>query len=140
MAGEITPYYDPGQHVTGKPSAAVIGGRFVQVDADSDDWAPEGLKTAAIANVVPIEHAPAGSRGFGVAHKSVDPSLAPEELVTVLRSCIVPCTAGAAVTAGVEVEIGNDGKVITLASGIAVGYAMHGAAADGDTIAVALYS
>lgn len=45
-------------------------------------------------------------------------------------------TAGAAIAAGAAVETGADGKVITKAAGIANGYAIDAALADGDIIRI----
>ena len=44
--------------------------------------------------------------------------------------------AGGAIAVGVEVEVGADGKAVTLASGIAQGRALDAAAADGDLIRI----
>ena len=50
----------------------------------------------------------------------------------------MPVTAGAAITAGAEVEVGASGKAITLASGKAVGRALTTAANNAD-VYVRLY-
>ncbi|RKY70048.1 MAG: DUF2190 domain-containing protein [Candidatus Latescibacterota bacterium] len=44
--------------------------------------------------------------------------------------------AGAAIAVGAEVEVGADGKAITLASGVAQGRALDAATADGDIIRI----
>ena len=58
--------------------------------------------------------------------------------VSVIGEGVVPVTAGAAITAGAEVEVGTGGKAITLASGKAVGRALTTAANNAD-VYVRLY-
>lgn len=49
---------------------------------------------------------------------------------------ILLVTAGAAIAVGAAVETGAEGKVITKAAGIANGYALDAALADGDIIRI----
>jgi hypothetical protein len=56
---------------------------------------------------------------FGVAKYDA----AINKLVGVARGGIVPITASAAITAGVQVQVAADGTVIPLAAGIAIGTA-----------------
>lgn len=49
---------------------------------------------------------------------------------------ILLVTAGAAISVGAAIETGSSGKVITKSSGIANGYAMDEALADGDIIRI----
>jgi predicted RecA/RadA family phage recombinase len=44
---------------------------------------------------------------------------------SIKRGGVLPVTAGGAITAGAEVEVGTSGQVITLASGKAVGIAVE---------------
>lgn len=48
-------------------------------------------------------------------------------------------TAGAAITRGAEVQIGDDGKIVTKASLAARGIALEAATADGNVIRVLVY-
>ncbi|MBB4853755.1 hypothetical protein HNP40_001135 [Mycobacteroides chelonae] len=107
--------YAPGADITAQATAAVTARRFVAI---SGDRVPGGN--------IAVAPAPAGARSFGVAAHDG----ATGQLVTVVRgaSRVVKVAAGAAITAGAEVEVGAAGKAIAKASGIAVGYAVTGAA------------
>lgn len=52
---------------------------------------------------------------------------------------VIPVEAGAAITAGAEVQAGTNGKVITKAAGVAVGRAIDTATADGDIIRIKIF-
>lgn len=135
MANEVTPYYEPGNHMTGLCKAAVRGGRFAKVDGTvSPGWQPEGLKATSEPNVVPVVEATAGAVVVGVFQKDQ----AINKLVTVMRSpgMVIPVTAGAAIVPGVAVESDGQGRAITLASGVRVGVAWSRTAAAGETVAV----
>ena len=54
--------------------------------------------------------------------------------VTVLGAA--PAVAGGAIAEGAELQVGNDGKVITRAAGKTVGWALEAAAADGDALSI----
>lgn len=56
--------------------------------------------------------------------------------VTVLGVAVAE--AGAAISAGAELQVGADGKVITRTTGKTVAWAMEDAAADGDELSVFL--
>jgi hypothetical protein len=53
-------------------------------------------------------------------------------VTVVLNKPIVYLTAGGAITAGSDVEVGAGGKFVTKATGVAVAKALSGAGADGD--------
>lgn len=74
---------------------------------------------------------PAGS-GFGVTTRNE--TSGQFTTVSVLGTKIV--TAGAAIALDAKVEIGTDGKVVTLSAGVAVGRCMQAATADGDKIEI----
>ena len=110
MANEVAPLFRPGRDITGHATAAVTGGRFVGVSA-----------TRGADGLIRVAHATAAARAFGVAAADI----ASGAVGLVLRGGIVPVTAGGAITAGAQVEVGSDGKAVALASGIAVGIAVE---------------
>jgi hypothetical protein len=139
MSGEITPYLEPGRHPTAKPNADVLGGRAVMVDsAATEQFSTGGLRSTAGTGAVPVKPCTAGAKMLGVAQ--CDQTAASGKLVMVYREGWVPAIAGAAITAGVEVEVGTAGKFIPLNTGIAVGLAISGAGADTNTFVLAPYS
>lgn len=113
---ECNPFNRPGQDVTGHATAAVTGKRCVAISGDR-----EGGNIA-------VAHATAAGRIFGVA--AFDAAL--DAKVPVIRGGIVPILAGAAIAAFEEVEVGVAGRVIPLAAGVAVGFAVTAAANDTD--------
>ncbi|MGL3805853.1 capsid cement protein [Paeniglutamicibacter sp. R2-26] len=110
------------KRVTGTATAALVGKTFIGIAVGGTDQNPN-LKTAT-----------AGSRPFGVAGWDV----ALGEKVTIFKKGIVSVTAGAALSAGDEVEVGANGKAIKLAAGKAVGQVLADAASGADA-AVDLY-
>ena len=138
MANECVPYYDPGKHITGKATAAITGKRFLMIDTTqtgANAWAPEGLKSTATPNVVPVKQATAGVKVLGVAQRDK----ANGELVTVIGEGVVPVTCGAAITPGQEVETDANGKAIPLNTGKAVGLCLNHVTAADQTAAIKLY-
>lgn len=111
MANECIPYYRPGQDVTALTTTAVVGKTFV-------DWT-----TAWTTNLGSVGTAAAGGKVAGVA--AYDAPITSRVAVIRGKGQIVPVTAGAAITAGAEVEVGTGGKVVTKASGVAVGRALN---------------
>lgn len=120
MANECTPLFKPGRDVTVLTTTAVTGKTFVAVTGDPD--ARSGLIKAGTAA--------AGARPFGVAARNAP---AGSQLL-VIRSGILPVTAGAAITAGQEVEVDAGGRVIPLDTGKSVGTAVKGAANGADAL------
>lgn len=108
--------YTPGADVTGVASAAVTGKRLVKIS---------GNRSGGNVSVAPAD---AGGRAFGVARDDA----ATGQLVAVARQRVVRVTAGAGIAAFAEVEVGSAGKVVTKASGVAVGFALTGASTDTD--------
>lgn len=117
--------YSPGSDITGQATADVTARRFLRIS---------GNRTAK--GVIAVAHATAAGRVCGV---SGDTALN-GELVLVVRgnSRCVWITADGAITAGAEVEVGTAGKAKAKASGVAVGYAINGAA-DGADAEISLY-
>ena len=115
---ESIPLFRPGRDVTGQPSAAVTGKRFVKISDDRD--ANSGLFT--------IAPSAAGSRPFGVA--AYDAAIG--EPVPVIREGIVPVQAGATITFDQALEVGADGKAVPSSTGVVVGKAISGATSGQD--------
>ena len=126
MANECIPLYQPGKHITAAVATAVTGKTFVDISGQTLNPA-----TGALISVAP---AAAAGKTLGVA--AFDAAAGAQ--VSVIGEGVVPVTAGAAITAGVEVEVGASGKAITLASGKAVGRALTTAANNAD-VYVRLY-
>lgn len=120
MANETKPLFRPGQDVTAQTTAAVTGKTFVGVSATRD--ASSGLVKVAVAT--------AAVKPFGVANADA----ASGATVGVHRGGIIPVTAGGAIAAGAQVEIGTGGKVVTLASGVAVGLALETGTTNNDVL------
>lgn len=76
--------------------------------------------------------AAAGAKALGIAEVDA----AQGEQASVSTHGILLVTAGAAIAAGAEVEVGAAGKAVTKAAGISNGYALDTAAADGDVIRI----
>ena len=126
MANECIPLYQPGEHITAAVATAVTGKTFVDISGATLNPA-----TGALISVAP---ATAAGKILGVA--AFDAAVGAQ--VPVIGEGVVPVTAGAAITAGAEVEVGTGGKAITLASGKAVGRALTTAANNAD-VYVRLY-
>lgn len=115
--------YAPGAAITTVASAAVLARRLVKITGNR-----------ANGSNVPVAHADAGGRTFGVATDTA----APGQLVVIARGGVVKVTASGALAAFGEVEVGTDGKAKAKASGIAIGYALTGTT-DGLDAEIALY-
>lgn len=117
--------YDPGSTITGQATAAVTAKRFLAIS---------GNRTAG-GNISVAPAAPAG-RTCGVAGNDA----AVGDLVRVVRGGgrVVRVTASGAIAAGAEVQVGANGTAATLAAGVAVGYAITGAA-DATDAEISLY-
>jgi hypothetical protein len=111
--------YSPGADITGQATGTIVGRTFVAISANR----------VATGNIS-VATATAAGRVAGVAkHDAVT-----GELVSIARgnSRVVKVTAAAAIAYGAEVEVGTAGKAITKTSGVAVGYAITGAASGAD--------
>ena len=108
--------YQPGDEITALASVAVTGKRFV--DLHSSGVIPNPNCKPAVA----------GTLAFGVA--SYDAAVG--EYFTVLKEGIVKVTAGEALTAGQEVEVGVGGRAEVLDAGTKVGTVVFDAANETD--------
>ena len=117
--------YDPGKDITAEATAPVTARRFLTIS---------GNRTAG-GNVA-VTMAATGARTCGVAGNDA----ASGGLVRVVRgnSRVVKVTASGAIAAGSEVQIAANGTAATKSAGVAVGYAITGAA-DATDAEVSLY-
>lgn len=111
--------YDPGKDITGEATAAITPRTFLAIS---------GNRTTG-GNIA-VAPAAAAGRICGVARDYAGVG----GLVTIARgnSRVVKVTAGGAIAAFAEVEVGANAKAVTLASGVPVGYALTAAANGGD--------
>lgn len=119
MANECIPFKEPGARVTGQATAAVTGKRFLAITGN-----------AQTDGTLSVAHAAAGARIVGVA--AYDAAIGAKVGVIRGSKIVVPVTAGAAIAAGSEVEVGATGQAITKAAGVAVGYVETGVASGAD--------
>jgi hypothetical protein len=86
--------------------------KAVKIDSDGNAvLAGAGEKSVGVLQDKPLDIGHAGAVGFNGITKAI---------------------AGAAITAGSEVEVGTDGKLITLDTGVSLGTATTSAGADGE--------
>lgn len=124
---ECIAYYDAGSTITGYPTTAVVGKRFVMIS---------GNRQTGTTKVVSIAPATAAGRAFGVA--AMDAAIGAPVDVERSPGVVVPVTAEGAIVAFAEVQVGTAGKAVTKTAGVAVGYVLT-AAADGTDAQVSLY-
>lgn len=132
----ILPLYDDADHLTGRATAAIGGGRFVVISGDLE--ASPILSASAPSTSggnMKIAQAGAGARALGVA--AYDAAADGDKIHVYTGRQVVPMVAGANITAGVQVESDANGKPITLASGIANGIAVS-TATSGNVVYIAL--
>jgi hypothetical protein len=122
--------FKPGENVPAQAAPAdVLAGRFVRVTA---------TKNARGSYVV--QHTGAGLRAFGVAERDAVGNALDwrGQFNVVRRGAIARVTAGAAITAGANVESDATGRAITATTGVVLGVAMNTVAAAGDIVEVDL--
>jgi hypothetical protein len=125
MANENVGVYEPGRDITGQASAAVTGKRFLAITGNR----------SSDGNIA-VAHATAAGRICGVSKYDA----ASGKKVGIVRgnSRVTFVTAGGALTAFQEVEVGANGTAVAKAAGVAVGYAIT-AAANGADAEISLY-
>lgn len=125
MANENSGVYEPGVDLTCTTSAAVTGKRFVAITGNR-----------STSGNITVAHATAAAKAFGVSKYDA----ASGALVGVQRgnSRVTFVTAGAALTAGQDVEVGANGTAVVKSAGVAVGFAVT-AAANGADAEISLY-
>ncbi|MEC4763363.1 DUF2190 family protein [Mycobacterium sherrisii] len=117
--------YDPGRDITGQATAAITAKTFLAITGNRTSRGNIAVATAAAAG-----------RVCGVARNDAPSG----GLVTIARgnSRVVKVTAGGAIAAFDEVQVGAGGTAVTLSSGVPVGYALT-AAANGSDAEISLY-
>jgi len=146
MANDCIPFKEEGDRITGKvtPAAGATGKRVAVITGPrTSTLVASGSQGAGLvsdastdkANVYSVGQATvAGVRGLGVF--AFD---APQNaMVTVIREGIVPITAGAAITAGQDLDVDASGRVVPHTTGIVIGTAMDNQATVGNDAEVLL--
>lgn len=124
---DCIPFFEPGDRVTGTPTAAVQGKRFVAISGNQ-----QADGTYSIAPPV------AGGRVLGLAAWDAGVGVK----VTVIRGAgfIAPVVAGADnMAAGAEVQVDATGAVVPVAAGRAVGFLVTASGAAGTDASVSIY-
>lgn len=125
MANDLIPFKEEASRVTGTPTAAVIGKRFVSISGDKN---ADGTYS--------IAPTPAGGKAFGVA--CWDAAVGQRVTVVVIESGhIVPVTASAVIAAGASITSAADSRAVAAAGAAganvnALGIVLTGAAAGAD--------
>lgn len=121
MANDLIPFKEHANRVTGTPSAAVVGKRFVSI---SGDRAADGTYTIA----------PTGNAGKAIGVAAWDAGVgARVTVVTITSGDIVPVKAGAALTAGASVMSDATGQAIVATTGATgLGICLTGCASGAD--------
>jgi hypothetical protein len=114
MANENVGVYEPGRNITGHTTAAVTGKRFLKITGNRTD------------GNISVAHADAAGRVCGVSE--FDAAIGQKVGIARGNSRVTFVTAGGAIAAFAEVEVGANGTAVTKAAGIAVGYAITAAA------------
>jgi hypothetical protein len=133
---ECIPYFEPNDRPTGYCVTAVTGKRFVKVSASPAGGfsGTENVQVSAIAAVTDISYAVAGyDQPIG------------GQCPLIRGDMSVPCTAGAAITAGTRLAVDSVGRVIPYVAGAnpgadptIVGIALEDQAVVGNDVAVSL--
>jgi hypothetical protein len=126
------PFYDEGDEVTGYCTAAVTGMTFVKVSGPRQPGGPNlvsgGITDSVVGGTISVAPAALGDKVLGVA--MYDQTLG--NLVPIFRSPkVMPVTAGAAITAGQEVQSDANGNAIPVAAGRPAGLAFDSCASGG---------
>jgi hypothetical protein len=146
-ANECIPYKEEATTVTAKAKAAVKGKRFVKVGGNrtgGGGGGAEGSVTVGVGlstdleNIYQVEPTVAGNQAVGVAGWDT-PVNGEVKVYLKGKGFIVPVTAGAAITAGAEVESDAEGRAVTVAAGKPLGMAMNGVTEAGKDAEILLY-
>lgn len=134
-----TPFYEEGDELTGFCTANVSGRTFVAISAARQAGGPNLVNNAITDSTaggnVSIATCPAGGKALGVAVYDQTTG----NLVPVFRSPkVMPVVAGAALTAGQEVQSDANGNAIPFAAGIKAGLCLDNCAA-GAVAQISLY-
>lgn len=121
MTNESIPAYEPGDALTVTAGANVVGKTFVDISGALN------VTTGTVATAVT---ATAAGLSIGVASRDVVSGA--KLLVLRDKGSVVPVTAGGNITVGAEVEVGANGRAVTLAAGKARGRAWSTGVAGSD--------
>lgn len=128
MANECIPAYEPGTHLTAiVGSGGVTGKTFVDISA-----------ALSVSAGTPATVVTATAAGLSVGVAARDAAVGAKVLVVRAKGAVVPVTAGGNIAVGAEVEIGSNGRAVTLASGKARGRAWS-AGTSGNDVFIELY-
>lgn len=128
MANECIPAYEPGTHLTAiVGSGGVTGKTFVDISA-----------ALSVSAGTPATVVTATAAGLSVGVAVRDAAAGAKVLVYRSKGAVVPVTAGGTIALGAEVEIGSNGRAVTLASGKARGRAWS-AGTSGNDVFIELY-
>ncbi len=133
------PMFKPGQDITGHTTAPVVGKTFANISGNIQSGptiTSVNLPSSYDGGNFQVATCAVKLRAIGVfAYDRAE-----GEPVPIIRGSgtILPVTAGGAITAGEEVEVGAEGKAVKLAAGVAVGKA-YTTAASGEDCFVSLY-
>lgn len=126
---ECVPLFNEGEAITATATAAITGKRCINISANVEQpltgLAPDGVNSTKGGNIQ-VAHCAAAAKPIGVS--SWDAAIGEKLYVVGGPGQVVPITAGAAITAGQEVEVGANGTVVPLAAGQRVGRAIADAA------------
>jgi hypothetical protein len=122
-ANECIPYYEPGDRITGHAVVALTGKRFCDIDGNIQSG--PGLATTAEGGNVTIGKPTAAGRVFGVV--SHDVAIGGKVTVLCDPGMVVPVETAGVIAAFAEVEVDAEGRVVTKAAGVAVGFVLTGA-------------
>lgn len=135
MANECVAYYEDAERITVECTGAVVGKRFVTISADKRAGSL-ALSADALGGNIRVAQSVAGDRALGVADRDCPSG---GRVGIYVHSAIVPVTAGAAITAGQEVQADATGRAIPLAAGKALGIAVFAQATVNNDVGVRLY-
>ena len=125
------PFYEPSSRITGRAfGGGVLGKRFVKVAAPKDPGSRE-LDPGATGGNVLIEPCVAFDRVLGVAEHDADEG---KTTAVLCGGFTVPVVAETAITAGMAIGPGTDGKATDAGAGIVCGIALADAAPGQDAI------
>lgn len=125
--GECIPFRNPGEAIPVQAVSAITGKLFVKVVAARLGGGARGLSTDT-KNLIQVGPCTAsGEAALGVS-KFDTPIGGVGGVFARSSGYVVPVIAGAAITAGQEVQTDATGKAIPLAAGKALGYALDDAA------------
>jgi uncharacterized protein DUF2190 len=137
----VIPLFEPADDLTAAVTAAVTAGKFVK-NSGSLQGGPlldlSGPTTPLVGgNLMQVAQCVAGDKAVGVS--KWDAPAVGDVVGLFTGNQVIPMTAGAAITAGVEVQSDANGNPITLAAGRPNGLAVS-TAANAATVYIKLYS